>query len=187
MNQRRPQNALLVPGRRSTIGLELDSMNVRTCLVTCLLLGLTTASQAQQQVRADTLSAIANTKVIEPDIPVAQVALGSTIGWALGLLAGVGAGVLIQPNSGDNWLGADEWWIGAWIGSSLGAATGANIANGSRGSLLLGSLATLGITPLAMRIAVPLVAENGLAGGALIPVAQISISVIVERATSRDR
>jgi hypothetical protein len=97
-------------------------MNVRTCLVTCLLLGLTTASQAQQQVRADTLSAIANTKGIEPEIPVAQVALGSTIGWALGLLAGVGA-----------------------------------------------------------------VDANGLAGGALVPVAQISISVIVERATSRNR
>jgi hypothetical protein len=163
-------------------------MNVRTTLLgTSLLLGLANASQAQQQVRADTLSAVALPQVIEPEIPVAQVALGSTLGWALGLLAGVGAGMLIQPDAGDSFVGASEWWVGGWLGSSLGASTGAHIANGGRGNLLLGSLASIGITPLAMVVAFPLVDAGSSGAGLLVPAAAVGISVIVERQTGRSR
>lgn len=120
----------------------------------------------------------------EQEILTGRVVLGSTIGWGLGLLAGVGTGVLIQPSAGDSYIGAGEWWLGALVGTSIGAALGSHLANDRRGNFGAGFAGSLLIVPVAL-LAGALTAEAG--GLLLIPAAQIGTSVIIERKTGRER
>jgi hypothetical protein len=110
--------------------------------------------------------------------------LGGAMGWIAGLAAGAAVGYAIQPDAGDSWIGAGEWWLGALVGSSAGAATGVHLANGRSGDLLLSSGGALLSVPVALLVAVPLVWVHG-AGILLVPVAQIGTSILLERRTSR--
>ena len=61
---------------------------------------------------------------------------------------------------------------------------GAHIGNRFRGNIALSTLGTLVVTPVAVIVAVPL----GEIGGAfLVPIAQIGVSVALERRTARGR
>lgn len=115
-----------------------------------------------------------------------NLVVGGTVGWALGLAGGAALGYLAQPDPGDSYVGAAEWWLGAWIGSSIGAATGVHIANRGQGNLLLASLGSVASAPVSLLLAVPL-AEAGSIGVLVIPAAQIGASVLIERLTSRGR
>jgi hypothetical protein len=107
---------------------------------------------------------------------VTRVTAGSTLGWIAGLAAGVALGYAVQPDAGDSFLGATEWWVGGWIGSSIGSALGAHLANGSQGNLPFGMVASFTVVPIAVLVT-PIAA----------PIAQIGISVIVERETASRR
>lgn len=126
--------------------------------------------------------ASSSSPVLAQDVTTGNLVLGSSIGWLLGLATGVGAAVLIQPDAGDSFLGAAEWWVGGWIGSSIGSAVGAHFANRRAGNLVLGSVASLGIVPVAALVSTPFVEAGGFV---LIPAAQIGISVFVEKRTAR--
>jgi hypothetical protein len=110
--------------------------------------------------------------------------LAGALGWAAGLAAGAAVGYAIQPNAGESYIGAGEWWMGALLGSSFGAATGAHLANGREGKLLLSSGGALLSVPVALLVSVPLVMIDG-AGIFIVPIAQIGTSVFLERRTSR--
>ena len=136
------------------------------------------ASFPSQPVRAEVLS-------VEVQVsPVERRALAGTLGWALGLAGGAALGYLIQPDPGDSYFGAGEWWLGAWVGSSMGAATGVHLANHRQGRILLSSLGAFVSLPVSLLVAVPL-AEAGGIGILAIPVAQIGTSIVIERLTSR--
>ena len=111
---------------------------------------------------------------------VEHVTLGSTIGWIVGLAAGVGAGYALQPDAGESYIGAAEWWIGGWVGSSIGSALGAHLANGSEGNLPLVILGSFSIAPVAVLVGV-------VATPLVVPLAQVGISVVIERRTDPNR
>jgi hypothetical protein len=113
--------------------------------------------------------------------PASHLVLGSAAGWLVGTLAGATLGLLIQPRERYP-FDAAEVWISAWIGSSMGSSFGAHLANGSRGRVGWGLAASLAIAPVAALVATPLSA-----GHVAVPVAQIGISVIVERRTAASR
>lgn len=146
---------------------------VRIALSSVVLLSAALSPLAAQQVPTEDLS--------RPS--AGRLVFGSTVGLLVGLAAGVATGYAVEQDPGGSWVGAGEWWIGGLIGSSVGAATGAHIANGFRGNLPLGVLGTLVVAPAVGLITVPLTG-----GGAVlaIPAAQIGVSVMIERRTSRD-
>ena len=113
----------------------------------------------------------------EPRVNTSVLVVGSAVGWAAGLVTGAGIGYLVEPNTGDSWVGAKEWWVGAWLGSSLGAAAGAHMANGSRGNLLHGAIGSLLVVPALAIVTLPI----GGAGAVLAPVVQVGLTVSIER------
>jgi hypothetical protein len=154
--------------------------------VACVCLAVAAAASdplgAQQ---ATQMEPIVSDRVLEATTqaaPTRDLVLGSTIGWALGLALGAGAGYLIEPDSGERWGGALEWWQGAWVGSSIGAAAGAHIANRGRGNLVLGSLGAFAVVPIVVLAAVPLLDVGGVA---FVPVAQIGTTVFIQRRTTK--
>jgi hypothetical protein len=109
-----------------------------------------------------------------------NLVLGGTLGWAVGLAAGAAAGYATQPDAGEGWFGAAEWWLGGWVGSSIGAATGVHLANGRNGNLLLSTGGALLSAPIALLVSGPVPG-----GIVVVPIAQIGTSVYLERLTSR--
>jgi hypothetical protein len=170
--------------RRALLPFYLTHSFKFVAIICALVLGSTGFASAQQLPPRETPPVTALPEVVVQNATIETVILGSSIGWLLGAVAGVGAAVLIQPNAGDSYIGAAEWWLGGWIGSSLGAAAGAHFANRRQGNLVLGSVVSLGIAPLAALVSIP-VFEAG--GFVLIPAAQIGVSVIVERRSARTK
>ena len=108
---------------------------------------------------------------------------GSAVGWLLGLAAGVAVGYAVQPDAGESWVGAAEWWVGGWIGSSVGSAAGAHLANGRRGNLLYGTIGSLVVAPVLAAVTFPV----GGSGAVLTPGVQIGVTVWIERQSSERR
>ena len=158
-------------------------MKLRACLLiavaACILQDGLTGQNAAPRVNAppkDSLLTLPN---------VGNVFLGSTLGWTLGLAAGVAVGYWIQPESpDDSFIGAGEWWVGGWIGSSVGAAAGAHVANRGHGNIVVSTLGTFVLTPLALVVAIPVADGPGVL---LVPAAQIGVSIAIERGTSKRR
>jgi hypothetical protein len=156
-----------------------------TALTTILLATQAAAQNAPKPTPPLTIAPAQDTLVTLPYLP--NVVTGSTLGWALGLAAGAAVGYAIQPNAGDSYIGASEWWLGAWVGSSVGAAAGAHLANRRHGKIVLSTLGTIAITPVALFVGVPLGDVVPLTGLLVIPAAQIGVSVAIERGTSKRR
>jgi hypothetical protein len=116
---------------------------------------------------------------------IERLLLGGLVGWTLGAVAGGGLGYALQPASGESHFGAGEWWLGAWVGSSIGAAAGVHIANHAQGNLLLSSLGTLLSVPAVVLVAVTVPGAGPLL--LAVPTAQIAASVLIERRTARAR
>jgi hypothetical protein len=112
-----------------------------------------------------------------------RTVLGSAVGWAVGLGAGAALGYAVQPDPGESYFGAGEWWLGAWIGSSVGSAIGAHLGNGRQGNLPLVMLGSIAVGPAALIVAPAL----GPAGVFAIPAAQIGVSVAIERRSAAVR
>lgn len=126
-------------------------------------------------------------------IPLMYVA--ALAGSATGLLVGGFTGYQLESRStrhcGDS-CGILGMMAGAWLGSSIGAATGAHLANDSRGSAPLGTVVTAGVTAAGIGLGMWISgAETSSAAGKLslvaVPALQLHTAVRVELLTARRR
>lgn len=115
------------------------------------------------------------------EIDVGRGVAGGILGGALGGLAGYGVALLIVENKqnscgGKDFCGLAEGLLSVVVGESIGLAVGTHHGSRGRGSLIGGSLASIGVGVAGSIL-------GALAGGLpilLVPVAQIATVLLLE-------
>ncbi|HEX2091142.1 MAG TPA: hypothetical protein VHG28_02025 [Longimicrobiaceae bacterium] len=115
--------------------------------------------------------------------------LGGIAGGTVGALVGFGVGLGLNRGCTGDEICLIPALLGSIVGESLGVPLGVHLAEGRRGSLLLGAGASLGIAGVGLAGMAVLGDSGPPAQGiaVLVPVAQLAASIAIERGTARRR